>query len=128
MTREETIEAIKIMQAWVDGKEVEYYSNRTNSWRICTEPNWNWALEFRIKPAKKLRPWTPDEVPIGAVTRTKSSVNPHNQSRQIIEGENGVVAFLCGSPCSFDYLLETREYSTDYGKTWSACGVEVDCE
>ena len=60
---------------------------------------------------------------MGALTRSLSSVNARNPSRQIITGENGVMAFVCGSPVSLQQLLESREYSLDGGKTWLPCGV-----
>lgn len=81
---------------------------------------------IRRKPAPKWRAWKAEEVPVGALTRTRKDVNPNNPSRQIIDGENGVVAFLCGCPYQMEALLRNREHSIDGGKTWHPCGVLED--
>lgn len=39
MTREETKKAIEVMQAYVDGKEVEYLC--AGEWNFITEASWN---------------------------------------------------------------------------------------
>lgn len=57
MTREETKEAIKVMQAYVDGKEIEV---KTHNHYYDVKPIWNWEDDvkiFRIKPELKLRPY-----------------------------------------------------------------------
>lgn len=61
MTREETIEAIRVMQAYVDGKEVEVLIPFSQP-EIATTPEWNWDDNtYRIKPTPVLRPWTAKE-------------------------------------------------------------------
>lgn len=114
------------VQAFADGKpiHVEYYGKSDwtpfdSNFPEFQSPKWGW----RPAPEPKLRPWNPEEVPVGALTRSLSSVNARNPSRQIITGENGVMAFVCGSPVSLQQLLESREYSLDGGKTWLPCGV-----
>lgn len=58
MTREQTKEAIRIMQAFVDGKEVQFKWG-SMGWSSTDKPEWNWsAYDYRIKPTAKLRPWT----------------------------------------------------------------------
>ena len=50
MTREETLEAIKVMQHYADGGEVEYWL--AGEWVPHSSPNWGWAeSDYRIKPA-----------------------------------------------------------------------------
>jgi hypothetical protein len=111
MTRDETIEAIRVMQAYVDGKEVEVLYPFSQS-QIATTPVWNWdANKYRIKPTAKLRPWTADEVPLGALMRSK-----HNhQDRMLIHWVNAQV--------NRELWLDKNEHSTDGGKTWLPCGV-----
>jgi len=50
----DTKSKIKIMQAWVDGKKVQYRSTLVQSdWHDvhCAEPGWYWKdFEYRIKP------------------------------------------------------------------------------
>ena len=50
MTREETLEAIKIMQHYADGGEVEYYNSYFNSWKHDKNPYWDFQnYNYRIK-------------------------------------------------------------------------------
>jgi hypothetical protein len=110
MNIEETKEAIRIMQAFVDGKEVE--SMYDGKWASRTKPSWNWALCFyRIKPTLKLRPWTADEVPVGGQIRSKHS----RDYRFLIDR-------TANAEVREDWLKE-YEHSTDCGKTWHPCGV-----
>lgn len=83
---------------------------------------------INIPEPPKLRPWKPEEVPVGALIRGS---------------RYGVRVILgCGSDtdCEFKYVLyiggngkiagdslegclRYREHSTDFGKTWRPCGV-----
>ena len=110
MTREQTIEAIRIMQAFVDGKEVQNLYKTV--WSTVHEPLWNWFdIDYRRKPAAKLRPWTADEVPLGAWMRFKKVID-----------DRSILAWT-STQRDRDMWLDERECSTDGGKTWSACGV-----
>ena len=112
MTREQTIEAIRIMKAFVDGKEVECWHHGLEGWDTTNNPSWNWVnCTFRIKPATVFLPWTADEVPLGAWMRSKH--NP--QDRMLIHWVN--------SPCDREMWLDKNEHSTDGGKNWLPCGV-----
>ena len=120
MTKEQTKEAIRIMQAFVDGKEViSMYAPADTA----DDPYWNWGNDtkmYHIKPTPVLRPWTSDEVPLGAVLRYKGN----DQSIRMLivcNQQNG----LCGYDTDFpyDYLRDEMEHSTDGGKTWHPCGV-----
>ena len=57
MTREETAERIKIMQAYVDGKRIQYTEDDTDVWHNIDEPDWYSDYEYRIKPEPKYRPF-----------------------------------------------------------------------
>ena len=119
MTREQTIEAIRVMQAYVDGKEVQHLGKKWNprellkpDWCDTHEPFWNWEhYDYRIKPTATLRPWTADEVPLGAWMRFK-----RNPQDRVLLGWVSVQA-------DRDLWLDEREYSTDGGVTWKPCGV-----
>ena len=110
MNIEQTIEAIRIMQAFVDGKEVQLRVD--DGWKGTFIPLWQWHTEdYRIKPTATLRPWTADEVPLGAVMRHKTDVSYRS---------------LIGSTSNENarsQWLKDREHSTDGGKTWLPCGV-----
>ena len=111
MTREQTIEAIRIMQSWVDGKEVEF-KWMSKDWNSTDKPEWNWsAYDYRIKPTATLRPWTADEVPLGAWIRYKRAL--HDRS---------ILAWT-SNQADRDMWLDEREHSTDGGVTWKPCGV-----
>jgi hypothetical protein len=110
MNIEETKEAIRIMQAFVDGKEVEFHCR--DGWKQTDIPQWQFgATKYRIKPTTVLRPWTPDEVPLGAWGR-----NPkYPKTRWLIDRTSS-------EENRMDWY-KNYEHSTDGGKTWSACGV-----
>ena len=111
MNREQTKEAIRVMQAYVDGKKVEY-EHPNGIWMLTPTPCWNWnSGEYRIKTTPVFRPWTADEVPLGAWMRSKR--NP--QDRMLIHWVN--------SPTDRELWLGKNEHSTDGGVTWKPCGV-----
>jgi len=51
LKQELTSHMISVMQAWMDGKEIEYrLSSFYPDWRATDTPAWNWAdAEYRIK-------------------------------------------------------------------------------
>jgi hypothetical protein len=111
MTREQTIECIKVMQGYVDGKELEILSP-FGKWERATAPRWQWDdTEYRIKPTAKLRPWTADEVPLGAWVLEKA-----NRERRWLITDVHDQEFRSD-------LLKLYEHSTDGGKNWLPCGV-----
>lgn len=112
MNIEETKEAIRVMQAFVDGKEVECWHHGLEGWDTTKNPSWDWLNStFRIKPTATLRPWTSDEVPLGAWMRNMTN----SEYRWLI------------NTSSLDHTrkawLQQGEHSTDGGKTWLPCGV-----
>ena len=120
MTKQQAREAAVIMLAWADGKEVQHRIKKCDSrsvlkpdWCDTDAPWWDFdSYEYRIKPTEKLRPWTADEVPLGAWMRFK-----RNPQDRVLLGWVSVQA-------DRDMWLHEREYSTDGGKTWLPCGVE----
>lgn len=54
MTREETVERIKVMQAFVDGKQIQYKES-DGKWKDVKDPMWFSVNEYRIKPNPKYR-------------------------------------------------------------------------
>ena len=119
MTREQPIEAIRVMQAFVDGKEVQVRSRKWNP-RESLKPDWVdeelscWNFEdfdYRIKPTATLRPWTADEVPLGAWMRFKKVID-----------DRSILAWT-STQRDRDMWLDEREHSIDGGKNWLPCGV-----
>ena len=60
MTREEAKELLPIMQAFVDGKKIEY-SNDGEDWIETETPTWDTDYVYRIKPESRYRPFKSQE-------------------------------------------------------------------
>jgi hypothetical protein len=110
MNIEQTKEAIKVMQAFVDGKEVEHWYYEM--WVKIHVPRWDWGnTEYRIKPTPAFRPWTADEVPLGMQARNRE----YPKTRWLIDRTS--------SEENRKDWCEKYEHSIDGGKTWLPCGV-----
>ena len=111
MNIEETKEAIRVMQAFVDGKDLEVLGP-VGKWEPVNCPRWGWDdTKYRIKPTAKLRPWTADEVPLGA---------------WVVEEANREIRWLITNVHDLEFrsdLLKLYKHSIDGGKTWLPCGV-----
>lgn len=60
MTKEETAECIKVMQAFTNGEIIEEkrFSFDTTEWVESIDPSWQWyKFDYRIKPRYKYRPF-----------------------------------------------------------------------
>ena len=107
------------MIGWANGKTIQWRRRDQNEWseveRDCIGItfSWDWdTFQYRIKPEPKLRPWTADEVPLGAWFRPKGRT-----------WDRSLIAWVS---CEADRVLwlDEREHSLDGGKTWLPCGVE----
>lgn len=56
MTREETRDLIAVMQAYVDGKQIQW-KHISGMWMDTTEPLWDNKTSYRVKPETKYRPF-----------------------------------------------------------------------
>lgn len=119
MNKEQAKKAASVMLAWANGKTIKWRRRGHNDWSEADQDcigitlSWDWdTFEYRIKPETKLRPWTADEVPLGAWMRFK-----HNPQDRVLIGWVSVQA-------DRDLWLDEREHSIDGGKTWLPCGVE----
>jgi hypothetical protein len=131
MTREQWKERLPIIQAYVDGRDVQYKNSFTGyQWETALK---NGSLEFgldseyRIKPEPKLRPWRMDEVPVGALVRFRGSM----ASRVLITGVYNGQIYDSSVTTGFqkygpEDALRLLEHSTDGGKTWEPCGVQEE--
>lgn len=62
MTREETKELIAenrtaVMQAYVDGKQIQFFNEYTREWEDIPAPNWLRDTSYRVKSKTKCRPF-----------------------------------------------------------------------
>ena len=60
MTREEAKELLPIMQAFAEGKTIEFRSYG-GAWKVANTPTWSSHLIYRIKPEPKYRPFKTKE-------------------------------------------------------------------
>ena len=60
MTREEAKELLPIMQAFAEGKTVEYRESG-GAWKVARTPTWSSCLFYRIKPEPRYRPFKTQE-------------------------------------------------------------------
>lgn len=57
MTREEIKDAAKVMEAYANGKKIQFL-DEYNKWIDVTNPSFNWSIYiYRIKPEPKYRPF-----------------------------------------------------------------------
>jgi hypothetical protein len=126
MTREQWKERLPIIQAYVDERDVQYKNSFTGyQWETALK---NGSLEFgldseyRIKPEPKLRPWKPEEVPVGGVIRRKS-----DGSRMLIINvfQSGVHVGDSIAPVGFDSLLKNFERFAGFGEC-QPCGIQEE--
>lgn len=57
MTREEAKELLPIIQAYADGKQIQYFEERTMRWEDITAPSWIRGIPYRVEPESKYRPF-----------------------------------------------------------------------
>ena len=57
MTREEIKDAAKVMEAYANGKKIQFL-DEYNKWIDVANPSFNWSIyNYRIKPEPKYRPF-----------------------------------------------------------------------
>lgn len=120
---------IEVMQAFAAGKRVQF-EDRDSQWQNLSIPGWDWqSWNYRIHPddlnPPKLRPWRPEEVPVGALIRSGRLPNgraiiTYVDGNQIVDSTpNGIGR----NQYSTGLALRKFEHSIDGGKTWLPCGV-----
>lgn len=112
---------LKLVEAWWDGTLEQFCVD--GEWRpaIIVPSSLSDPASYRIRPQPKLRPWKPEEVPVGAQLRARLS-----RARSLIVGVDSRQLY-CGTPptfCPLEMAFENFEHSLDGGKTWLPCGVE----
>lgn len=108
MKRAETKEAIAVMQAWVDGKAIQYRSVTTNfEWNdVVGNPIWSWTnTEYRVKPQAIYRPYSSE------VECMHDVLTNHPNGWMKVKGKN--TYFLLNeidSETNFDLMFKSWEY------------------
>ena len=63
MNKERAKELLPIIEAFVNGKVIEYLF--VGEWRVATCPDWTPGVKYRIKPEPKLVPFTFEDELLG---------------------------------------------------------------
>ena len=49
MDKQRCQQMIEVMQAYIDGKQIEYYNLGKKEWVVVDNPSWNWVhAEYRV--------------------------------------------------------------------------------
>ena len=122
-------EYLPFVQAAAEGKIIQHKTPGLYDWKDCDpqigyfEDNDNDHIVFRIKPEPKLRPWKPEEVPVGCLVCQKNRDSIYNKYVLISLNGESVNFGRYGECASMQHLLDMMEHSTDHGKTWLPCGI-----
>lgn len=123
MKQREAVKYRSEIAALADGKTIQYRHARSDGWQDIDDPSFAIDCEYRIKPEPKLRPWRPEEVPVGAWLRRKMPPTGYHVWLIVgVSASSGDVAFSQDSHRSLEEILN-YEHSTDNGATWRPCGV-----
>lgn len=132
MNKQNAKDFLPLVQALAEGKTIQFRLD-CEDWRDISSNNIGFVYQrdqYRIKPEKPtLRPWKPEEVPVGALIRHKEQ--PNCQSLILTKtNSNGIVFYpmtddRTATDIAFKSLdcLAEFEHSLDHGKTWQPCGV-----
>lgn len=138
MTREQAkilcSENWEILKGYASGKTVQWQKLGGDWEDFDPKKHHLWTLDnWRIKPEPKLRPWKPEEVPVGALCKRK--LDQSGEISVIIGVTQQKVIFHGRPPAGSEYISDLLTYhgghngdmvlhSRDNGKTWHPCGVE----
>ncbi len=127
MNSKQIKEMLPVLQAFADGKQIQF-RHKGKDWRDGDSFGFYEDADYRIKPQPTLRPWKPEEVPIGALIRGSCyGVRVILGYGRTATGVHDYVLYVGGeSNVTGDGLqvcFECREHSLDLGVTWLPCGV-----
>lgn len=127
MTREHARKVAQILNDWADGKQIqkEVFGY---AWKDYTFDEWGQS-NYRLKPTPTLRPWKPEEVPIGALIHRPGYWDTASTILCVdSKGNLCYSSFTTGSILTVQEALEKAKYSLDIHKpvaerVWHPCGV-----
>jgi len=128
MTLQRAAELLPIIKAFSDGKKIQIQT-ASNHWLDIHNPEFTDHATYRIAPEPKLKPWKPEEFPVGALLRVKngtdlvSSILAKSSIAITYCAGNTGIRHLSANDSSYEKLVSNLEHSTDGGKTWLPCGV-----
>lgn len=135
MTSQRAKELLPIITAFAEGKTIQTsYNPNESDWSDLTDKSdveFSNDLHYRIKPTPTLRPWRPEEVPVGALLRHRTVTFMHSPVTMILSVRGDWIGFVCAETFKLTDMLceninKSYEHSLDHGKTWLPCGVMAD--
>lgn len=140
MKREQAISLLPLIKAWSEGATIQIRYNNADKeeWRDRPDDiDWHsHPSMYRIKPEPKVRPWTLQEIPVGAVARRKDrdlkvkSFNTPSAIAQVIytaDFSNGAKkipgAVMKDGWFGVGDMLELWEWRWPGETVWKLCGV-----
>jgi len=130
MNKHNAKEFILLIQAFVEGKTIQYYNKDSSKWNDTSDSVFNEFYQYRIKPEPKppqYRPWKIEEVPVGALMQWKNV----NLPSLILGRDESSIQYTGRTTirsCSLEDIFNNAEHSTDNGQTWKPCGVLISSE
>lgn len=118
MTRENLKKVTAILQAYLDGKEIEFYSSDFNEWHTAAMTNIIGLIDnvdsYRIKPESKYRPFANAEECWNEMEKHQPFgwVKYRNGSKFVIENidSRGFVEVYDEGTCNFKEVFENSTF------------------
>lgn len=104
MTRDRAKELAPIIQAYAEGKKVEYRAPYARTWTAIENPEWADCHDYRVAAEPKKRPMTRGEI-LYKITTTPAMVARFNA------GDPVPATLTLGMGYSFERLLECAEWA-----------------
>ena len=118
MKRSYTADYIKVMQAYVEGKQIQYKDDEV--WIDIDDPDWDWHnWEYRIKPEPNYRPFRDSEEcwqemlnhrPFGWIKDKEDGHYAMVTTVDVVEGEK-YIAISGNNLWSFDDTMNNYTFS-----------------
>ena len=101
-------EIIAIVQAHIEGKQIQYYNDNEHEWRDCAnnKPCWEFSTtKYRVKPESKVRPYKDRE-------ECWNDIQKHEPFGWIKAKDNGNYIYLTSisNDRSFNFAFEKYTY------------------
>ncbi len=137
MNKDNAKDFLPLVQALSERKVIQLYYD--NTWHDHENIKFDSSPDkYRIKPTPRLRPWKPEEVPVGKLIRSKTMAPTLILCAKTEYGNikcpalfffGGFYAWQNEPSLSHMFLGDLvtsnskHEHSLDHGKTWLPCGV-----
>lgn len=118
MNKERAKELLPIIEAFVNGKVIEYLF--VGEWRVATCPDWTPGVKYRIRQEPKLIPFTFEDNLLFRDKWIRLKKNDFNRYLKIVSYESDVVSI---KNQSLSYGVLFKDYTFEDG---SPCGKYVN--